>query len=194
MSGHTRSGHPNSGRPNSGRPVRHDPGRLSGGASPGHSTGTAAGSGASATIGTGRTQSLNSYPGFLGRGWSFPPSFNRNSASVDMASGDLDIRESLWIILSTRLGERIMLPTFGCTLPVFSTLTTTTANAMAAMVSDAIIQWEPRVDVEAVAVTQQELAGWVEISIDYLVRQTNTRSNLVFPYYLIEATLAPPTG
>lgn len=187
------------GSPRSGRPVRHDPGRLSAGrpsgdAPPGYSAGTAAGKGASAPMGTGPGQSLNSYPGFLGRGWSFPPSFDRKTASVDMASGDLDIRESLWIILTTRLGERVMLPTFGCTLPVFSTLTTTTANAMAAMVGDAIIQWEPRVDVEAVTVTQQELAGWVDISIDYLVRRTNTRSNLVFPYCVIEATLAPPTG
>ena len=133
-------------------------------------------------------------PAFLGRGWSFPPSFNRLSASVSMASGDTDIRQSLWIILATSLGERIMLPTFGCDLmsKVFSVLTTTTANAIATMVTRAIIDWEPRVTVEKVTVTESELAGWLDISIEYIVRQTNSRSNLVFPFYRMEATLPPP--
>lgn len=133
-------------------------------------------------------------PAFLGRGWSFPPTFNRVSCTVAMASGDADIRQSLWIILSTSLGERVMLPTFGCDLisKVFTALTTTTANAIASMVTRAIIDWEPRVTVESVTVTDAELAGWIDISIDYIVRQTNSRSNLVFPFYRMEATLPPP--
>lgn len=133
-------------------------------------------------------------PAFLGRGWSFPPSFSRVSASVTMASGDVDIRQSLWIILTTSLGERIMLATFGCDLmsKVFSVLTTTTANEIAAMVTRAIVDWEPRVSVESVVVTESELDGWLDISIDYFVRQTNTRSNLVFPFCRWEVTLPPP--
>jgi len=133
------------------------------------------------------------YPGFLGRGWSFPPTFNRLNASVVMAEADPDIAQAIWIILSTSLGERIMLPTFGCDLmsKVFTTLTTTTANEIAALVTNAIIEWEPRVTVEQVVVTDSTLDGWLDIAIDYQVRQTNARSNLVFPYCRLEATLPP---
>lgn len=133
-------------------------------------------------------------PAFLGRGWSFPPTFSRVSESVIMASGEADIRQSLWTILATRPGERIMLATFGCDLmsKLFTVLTTTTANEIAAMVTRAIVDWEPRVTVESVVVTESELDGWLDISIAYIVRQTNSRSNLVFPFYRMEKTLPPP--
>lgn len=136
------------------------------------------------------------YPAFLGSGWSFPPTFNRHAASVDMARADVDIRESLWILLSTNLGERIMLATYGCNLwsQVFTTLTPTTANEIAHMVTNAIIEWEPRVSVESVVVTDNTLNGWLDISITYMVRQTNTRSNLVYPFYTREASIGVPPG
>jgi phage baseplate assembly protein W len=142
-------------------------------------------------------ETTEAYPGFLGNGWSFPPTFDRQSAAVTMVPGDADIKESLWIILATTLGDRVMLPTFGCNLieQVFVSLTATTANAMASMVSNAIIEWEPRVTVLSVAVIENEAEiGYVDIAIDYMVRQTNTRSNLVFPYYVLEATLHTPLG
>jgi hypothetical protein len=134
------------------------------------------------------------YPAFLGRGWAFPPSFDKVTNSVAMASGERDIRESLWILLSTSLGERIMLATYGCDLisKVFVGLTTTVANEIAGMVTRAITEWEPRVTIEEVTVSQAELSGWVEIDITYCVRRTNSRSNLVFPFYRLEATLPPP--
>jgi len=136
------------------------------------------------------------YPEFLGRGWSFPPTFNRLTGAVEMAGGDRDIKQALWIILSTALGERVMLATFGCDLlsKVFSTLTTTTANDIATMVTRAIIEWEPRVVVENVTVDESELSGWIDIHIDYIVAQTNSRSNIVYPFYAMEATLSPPPG
>ena len=136
-------------------------------------------------------------PAFLGRGWGFPPTFSRQSASVEMLSADADIRESLWIVLSTNLGERVMLASFGCDLwsQVFTTLSTTTANAMALMVSNAIMEWEPRVTVEQVEVMASATGeGWIDISIDYWVRQTNSRSNLVFPFYRLETSIASPAG
>lgn len=134
------------------------------------------------------------YPAFLGRGWSFPPTFDNVLHTVDMSAGDLDIKEALWIILSTSLGERVMLPTFGCDLisKVFTALTTTTANAIAALVTNAITEWEPRVTVDAVGVTDAALEGWVDIAITYTVRATNSRSNIVYPFYRMEATLPPP--
>jgi phage baseplate assembly protein W len=135
-------------------------------------------------------------PAFLGRGWSFPPTFDPFHRTVVMVAGDIDIHESLNILLSTSLGERVMLATYGVDLisKVFSTLTTTTANEIATMVTRAIIEWEPRVSVDNVDVSESILDGWVAISIDYTVRQTNTRSNIVFPYYQVEATLPPAPG
>jgi len=135
------------------------------------------------------------YPSFLGCGWSFPPTFDRRAASVSMVSGDTDIRESLWIILSTSLGERIMLPSFGCDLisKVFTVLTTTSANELSSMVANAILEWEPRVTVQNISTaTRADAPGSLIISIDYVVRQTNSRANLVYRYYLNESTLPPP--
>lgn len=140
---------------------------------------------------------IGPYPTFLGRGWSFPPSFSRRTASVAMVAGDLDIRESLWILLSTSIGERIMLATYGCDLmsKVFTSLTTTTANEIASMAGNAITAWEPRVTVEHVSVLENlDAQGWLNISIDYFVRQTNSRGNLVYPFYLLEATLPPQSA
>lgn len=134
-------------------------------------------------------------PAFLGTGWSFPPSFSRHAASVVMTSGETDIRESLWILLSTSLGERIMLATYGCQIwsKVFAALTNTLANEIASLIRSAILDWEPRVDVEQVEVTQMAtLRGCLNIDIGYRIRQTNVRSNLVYPFYLHEATLPPP--
>lgn len=139
---------------------------------------------------------IEAYPAFLGSGWSFPPTFNRQTGAVAMSSADRDITESIWIILSTNLGERIMLATFGSSLwsQVFTALTPTTANEIAHMVSNAIIEWEPRVQVEDVAVTHAVLSGWLDITISYFVRQTNTRSNLVYPFYTREPILPQPPG
>lgn len=137
------------------------------------------------------------YPSFLGSGWSFPPTFSPFKASVEMSIGDADIRESLGILLSTRLEERIMLASYGCDLwsQVFTTLTPTTANAIANMVTNAIIEWEPRIDAENVTVTEtRNGTGWLNINIDYRIIQTNQRSNLVFPFYTREATLTAPAG
>lgn len=136
-------------------------------------------------------QAVEAYPAFLGTGWSFPPTFDRHGASVRMVSAETDIRESLWILLSTNLGERIMLATYGCDLwsQVFVGLTTTKANEIANMVTNAIVEWEPRVAVESVSVMETAIDGWIDISIDYWIRQTNTRSNLVYPFYRRELTI-----
>lgn len=134
-------------------------------------------------------------PSFLGRGWSFPPIFDRTKGSVAMSSGDTDIRQSLWILLSTSLGERTMLATYGCSLAakVFTSLTTSTANEICSIVRYAITQWEPRVRVESVSVTERDEAyGWLSIDVTYTIRETNTRSNLVYPFYILEATIPTP--
>lgn len=131
-------------------------------------------------------------PSFLGTGWSFPPTFSRPTSCVDMVSGEADIRESLWILFSTALGERLMLPQYGCQLwdMVFQSLTTTFIRELQQLVGQAILQWEPRIDVNDVLVqpdAQQE--GLVSIAVEYTIRKTNSRSNLVYPFYIREGNL-----
>jgi len=130
--------------------------------------------------------------GFLGVGWSFPPAFSLERAAVEMVRDELDIKESIWILLSTSLGERIMLPTYGSNLAVyvFRALTTTLLTEIEDVVATAILNWEPRVDVESVdAVADASVEGKIDIEIVYVIRQTNARSNLVYPYYLQEGSL-----
>lgn len=132
---------------------------------------------------------------FLGTGWSFPPVFLKESAAVEMVSAAEDIRDSLWILLSTAPGERVMVPEFGCALwrMVFEKLDPTTITEMEELVRRAILNWEPRVDVDGVTVAADPgLEGLVQIDVAYTIRRINTRSNLVFPFYINEATIAPP--
>jgi len=134
---------------------------------------------------------------FLGTGWSFPPTFDphRHPATVVMSSGEANIRQCLWVLFSTSLGERIMAATYGTNLrlKVFDALTQTLINDIRSLILKAILDWEPRIDVTRVDVTPVDsVSGEVAIAVDYIVRQTNARSNMVFPFYLNEATLAPP--
>ena len=134
-------------------------------------------------------------PAFLGTGWSFPPTFSRHTSSVVMLNDVEDIKASLWILFSTNIGERVMLASYGSNLwqKVFSSLTTTMANEIRDLIAKAILNWEPRIDVEHIAVDQMSVEqGILSISVDFIVVQTNVRSNFVYPFYLHEATLPPP--
>ena len=132
---------------------------------------------------------------FLGTGWSFPPTFVKGTEySALMVSGDRDIQQSLWIILSTSLGERIMLSGFGSGIwnMVFQAINTTLMTQLQELVRQAILDWEPRVDVTNVDVQPvSTLEGVVHIDVGYVVRRTNTRSNLVYPFYIDEGTIPP---
>ena len=131
-------------------------------------------------------------PAFLGSGWSFPPTFSRSVLGITLVSGIEDIRESLQILFSTAQGERVMLPEYGCDLwrMVFRGLTTTLTTELKDMVEQAIILWEPRIDLLSVsAVRDPDQDGLVNIDVAFTVRRTNTRSNFVYPFLLQEATL-----
>jgi phage baseplate assembly protein W len=135
-------------------------------------------------------------PSFLGTGWNFPPQFNRGGdrpiSGVKMAIAEEDIRQSLEIILTTQPGERLMHPDFGCELSqfVFEEVRQGVMTRIKDIVSDALLNHEPRIQVDAVEVNESSAkAGLLLIEIDYTIRQTNTRSNLVFPFYLNEATI-----
>src|SRR2546421_153337 len=134
-------------------------------------------------------------PAFLGTGWGFPPTFSRPLQGVEMVSGVADIHESLCILFATAQGERVMLLLYGCDLwrMVFRDLTLTLITELKDMVEQAVVLWEPRIDVLSVAVVQDPVEdGVVRIGVEFVVRRTNTRSNFVYPFYMREATLALP--
>lgn len=128
---------------------------------------------------------------FLGRGWSFPPIFENQGRNVRMAEGEEDIRQSLQILLSTQIGERVMRPTFGWKRDalLFEPLSTSFATYLKREIETAILFFEPRIELNKLTFeTVPDREGRIELRLDYTVRATNTRSNLVYPYYLDEAT------
>ena len=132
---------------------------------------------------------------FLGTGWTFPPTFDRLSASVVMSSDEANIRQCLWVLFSTTIGERLMLATYGTglRLNVFDAMTTTVLNDIRSQILTAVLDWEPRIDVTGIDIkVPSALDGELSICIDFIIRQTNSRSNMVYPFYLNEATLALP--
>lgn len=128
---------------------------------------------------------------FLGTGWSFPPEFNRRFKDVKMVSEEEDIQESLRILLSTTPGERIMHPSYGCGLKslVFEHIDESAVTAITDLVERAILFFEPRVTVEQVRVDITGAAnGVLMIHLAYTIRATNSRSNMVYPFYRLEGT------
>ncbi|WP_235839931.1 GPW/gp25 family protein [Derxia lacustris] len=126
---------------------------------------------------------------FLGTGWSFPPRFDPVTRDAATVSAEADIRESLFILLSTTPGERLMRPTYGCDLRsmVFEQIDTNAETRIRNLVEQAVLFFEPRITLDAVTLDTAELAdGLLKISLDYTVRSTNSRYNLVFPLYMQE--------
>ena len=106
-----------------------------------------------------------------------------------MASYEEDVRQAVWIILSTDRGERVMRPEFGAGLRsfVFGPLSRTVLQQVQTRVQQALVTWEPRINVEQVNVTfDPNDPGKLLIAITYRVRVTNTRQNLVYPFFLEE--------
>jgi phage baseplate assembly protein W len=124
---------------------------------------------------------------FLGVGWAFPPAA-APTGDIAMAAYDDDVRQAILIILQTTPGERVMRPQFGAGLAdlVFEPITTALLALVQHRAETALIQWEPRIDVDAVTVTPNPPLGRIDIDIRYQVRQTSTFYNLVYPFYLNE--------
>lgn len=129
---------------------------------------------------------------FLGTGWSFPPAFSKGGMEVELIAGSEDIHQSLQIILTTQLGERVMQDQFGCDLStvVFEKVDQGFVNTISSMVSDAILYHETRIRLDKLDISQSEFEqGVVLIRIEYTVLSTNSRFNMVFPFYVNEAVL-----
>ncbi len=124
-------------------------------------------------------------PSFLGTGWQFPPTFIQETGNVEMVRGSEDIHQSLQILMTTIIGERVMQPLFGCNMErlLFEPMTTTLETYMADLVENAILLFEPRIKLNRVTLFAASFEGRVDISVDYTVITTNNRSNFVFPFY-----------
>jgi len=125
---------------------------------------------------------------FLGRGLGFPVTTD-GDGRVDSAAGTTDIEQAIRIILGTAPGERVMRPQFGCGIHerVFDSVNTTTRTLVEDDVRDALVEWEPRIEVLSVeTLDAPDEDGALRVSVDYRVRSTNTDANLVYPFYLTE--------
>jgi uncharacterized protein len=134
----------------------------------------------------------------LGIGLDFPIRIGHRGGWI-VARHEEKVRQSIWAILSTAKGERVMRPEFGCDLHtfVFATLDTNTLTLIKSSVREALIRWEPRIEVKEVAVERANarspeknirrmaaVESGVLIKVSYLIRLTNSPANLVFPFYL----------
>ena len=128
---------------------------------------------------------------YLGTGWSFPPFFDKQKKEVEMVSDELDIQQSLMILLTTQLGERVMNHDYGAGMEamLFEPLTTNLKTYMTDLVKNAVLRYEPRVDLDEVEMEDsRELEGRILITVHFTIRATNSRSNIVFPFYKNEGT------
>lgn len=127
-------------------------------------------------------------PGFLGRGWAFPVVANA-AGHIDYAAGALSIEQSIRILIGTSPGERVMRPELGCGIwdLVMEPNTLQLHGRVQVRVRDALVRWEPRIDVLDVRVDSPPEQKYVLlIRIDYRIRGNNAAYNLLYPFFLEE--------
>ncbi|MEM9685721.1 MAG: GPW/gp25 family protein [Bacteroidota bacterium] len=131
---------------------------------------------------------------FLGTGWAFPPTFIKANRQAVMLSDEDDIKNSLEVLLSTTTGERILQPNYGSNLAelVFETLDSSMVAEIADMIRNAILLHEPRVIPEDITLENTTTEGVFNINIAYTVAATNSRYNLVYPFYINEKITSIP--
>lgn len=128
---------------------------------------------------------------FLGRGWGFPPEFDSTSRGVRMVAAEEDIDESLRILFTTLAGERVMRPEYGGGMDrhVFARMDATVITMLTGAIRDAVLHFEPRIALEDIEVDASgEIDGRLLFELRYRVISTNTRNNVVFPFYFSEGT------
>ena len=123
---------------------------------------------------------------FLGVGWNYPVQLDDND-QIKVARAEENIRQSIWMILSTSKGERLMRPDFGCGIHdlLFGVNNASMAPSISRSVREALTRWEPRITVlDVFAMSDPAAPNQLQIEISYRVRSTNSRENLVYPFYL----------
>ena len=127
---------------------------------------------------------------FLGVGWKFPIQVTPDGR-IAQARYETRVEESIYLILSTGIGERVMLPDFGCGIHelVFAPNNAATISDVTQRVRRALVTYEPRIDVLDINVeSEPETPNLLLIRINYMIRANNTISNLVYPFYISEGT------
>ncbi|TAL43932.1 MAG: hypothetical protein EPN92_09575 [Chitinophagaceae bacterium] len=133
---------------------------------------------------------ITSETSFLGRGWSFPPTFSKQTREILLTADEEDIKKSLEILLSTTIGERFLQPRYGCNLDdfVFEPMNATIETSIKLTVKNAIMEFEPRIRLLGVRLDNGFInEGRVDIVVEYEIITTNSRFNLVYPFYMNEA-------
>jgi len=122
----------------------------------------------------------------LGRGIAFPLHLSVQGG-IAVSSADRNIRESIHIILSTKLGERVYRPDFGCRLSelTFAPMNQQTLLLARVFVKDALTQWEPRIKVDAVLAEPDPVKGKLDLRILYRIKDTHDQRSMVYPFYLL---------
>jgi phage baseplate assembly protein W len=123
----------------------------------------------------------------VGTGFAFPPVLGP-SGTMAMVSGTTEIEQAIWLILATAPGERPMRPEFGCGIHelLFSPVDATTAALVERDVREALVRWEPRIDVVDVKTRVDPVRdGAIEVQLVYAVKDTHDPRSLVFPFYVI---------
>lgn len=129
-------------------------------------------------------------PNFIGRGWQFPPAFGKRGHVVRMVTGPEEVDQGIEILLRTQMGERMMHQEFGGNLDsyAFADISATLLNEIKGNIEQAMVLHERRIEVSNVVVSADEAnRGKLNIEVEYIIPETNSRYNRVFPYYLEES-------
>lgn len=127
----------------------------------------------------------------LGRGIAFPLQFQ--NGKLGMNAYENQVAQSIRLILSTVKGERVMRPDFGAGLErlAFEPNNPVTAILVQQQVTEALLRYEPRIEIISVSVNNQDAEGLAAaqegilyIYLSYRVKVTDSVSNLVYPFYI----------
>lgn len=131
-------------------------------------------------------------PSYLGQGWAFPPAFVKGSPTiVVMSSDEENINENLKTLLSTQVGERLLEFGYGTKLKTmtFGKIDAVLVRSIKDTIKRGILLNERRISLEDIVVDLSESRqGVLNIRINYLIKKTNDRSNVVYPFHLTEGT------
>lgn len=123
---------------------------------------------------------------YLGQGLSFPLGMNLQG-SLQLSATERNVEESIWIILGTRLGERVYRPNFGSRLfeLTFAPMNTQTLLLIRLYIQEALEQWEPRIILDGIYTEPDPLKGRVDVTILYHPKDSHDSLSLVYPFYLL---------
>ena len=125
---------------------------------------------------------------YLGRGWAFPLQLNVQGG-IQFSSEEQKVRESIWIILRTSVGERVYRPNFGSRLSelAFAPMNSETLLQIRIYVLEALEVWEPRIVIDEVRTDADPVRGKVDIIVNYKLKKYPDTYSLVYPYYMLSS-------